>query len=121
WDGFWEFPTMHLAGADPAGRAFQSSVDLAEGVRRLSGVEARIGPVVQRVRYSVTKHRVDLEAHAARAVPNAADPVPGPGLVQAVWETAENLVNYPFSAAGRRLVAWVRKSGSDVLEREADD
>ena len=37
WEGFWEFPTVHLAGPDPAGRSFGEPVDLAEGVRRLTG------------------------------------------------------------------------------------
>ena len=32
WEHFWEFPTVHLAGPDPAGRALGEGVDLAEGV-----------------------------------------------------------------------------------------
>ncbi len=44
WEGFWEFPTLHLSGADPAGRVFaDASVDLAEGVRRLTGVRVDVG------------------------------------------------------------------------------
>src|SRR5437867_2193886 len=50
WAGFWEFPTIHLAGADPAGRSFGIPVDLAEGVRRLTGIEARIGPALRTIR-----------------------------------------------------------------------
>ena len=32
WEGFWEFPTVHVSAADPAGRSFGEAVDLAEGV-----------------------------------------------------------------------------------------
>ena len=34
WEHLWEFPTIHLAGADPAFRSFGEPVDLAEGVLR---------------------------------------------------------------------------------------
>ena len=104
WEDFWELPTVHLSGADPAGRAFDDgSVDLAEGVRRLTGVEAEVGRACAAFTYGVTRHRVRLEAHEAHG---RTDPlVPGPGVRQAVWESAENLGRYPFSAAGRRLVA----------------
>ena len=69
WEGFWEFPTVHVSGADPAGRSFGAgAVDLAEGVRRLTGVRAEVGPVVQTVNYGVTKHRVRLDAHEARGL-----------------------------------------------------
>ena len=65
WEHFWEFPTIHLGGADPAGRCFGVPIDLAEGVRRLTGAAARIGPLVATVRYSVTRHRVELRAYRA--------------------------------------------------------
>src|SRR5206468_618914 len=83
WEGFWEFPTIHLGGADPAGRSFGEPVDLAEGLRRLSGLRARVGPAVRVVRFGVTHHRVELSAHPAREPQG--DPVPGPGLVAAAW------------------------------------
>ncbi len=55
WDGFWEFPTIHLEGADPAGRGFGEAVDLAEGVLRVTGVRARIGPLEKTLHFSVTR------------------------------------------------------------------
>jgi A/G-specific adenine glycosylase len=111
WERFWEFPTIHLDGADPAGRSFggADAVDLAEGVRRLTGIDARIGPMVRTVRYSVTRHRVELRAH--RAVGLSDDPTPGPGLSQAAWVAPESLGNYPFGSAHRRLAAWVAGHG----------
>ena len=109
WAEFWEFPTIHIAGADPAGRSFGEAVDLAEGVRRLTGVDARIGPLATTVRYGVTRHRVELEAY--RAVGLSEVTRPGPGLVRASWETPESLAVYPFGSAGRSLIAWIAGHG----------
>jgi A/G-specific adenine glycosylase len=114
WERFWEFPTIHRSGADPAGRSFGEPVDLAEGVRRLTGVRVTVGPILRTLRYSVTKHRVELEAHEAVGLSD--DLSPGPGLAQATWESPENLANYPFGSAGRRLSGWVagrRAGGGD--------
>ena len=108
WEGFWEFPTIHLAGADPAGRSLGEPVDLAEGVRRLTGIRARIGPAVRTVRFGVTRHRVALTAHAAVGL--AGRLRPGPGLARASWATPEDLAAYPFGSAGRRLAAWAAQA-----------
>ena len=105
WEGFWEFPTIHVAGADPAGRSFGGPVDLAEGVRRLTGVRARIGPAVETIRFGVTKHKVALTAHVAAAA--GGELVAGPGLDRVSWVDAAGLAAQPFGAAGRRLIAWI--------------
>jgi A/G-specific adenine glycosylase len=119
WEKFWEFPTIHLAGADPAGRSFGAAIDLAEGVRRLTGVTARIGPPVATIRFSVTRHRVELGAYRAAGLTDTL--TPGPGLIQAAWVSAESLINYPFSSAGRRLIAWVARHGADPENVTPDD
>lgn len=103
WEGFWEFPTIHLEGVDPGGRSFGEPVDLAEGVRRLTGIEARIGPIAQTVRYSVTKHRVHLDAYEALGLSEAG--TPGPGLAQVAWTAPAALGELPFASAGRRLAS----------------
>ena len=75
WEGFWEFPTDPRRGRRP-GRAVvrRGPVDLAEGVRRLTGVRARIGPVGRRPSaYGVTRHRVALDAHAAAGLTDGPD------------------------------------------------
>ncbi|MDR3637745.1 MAG: NUDIX domain-containing protein, partial [Isosphaeraceae bacterium] len=110
WEGFWEFPTIHLAGADPGGRSFGNPVELVEGVRRLAGVKIEVGPLVHSLRYSVTKHRVRLDAYHASGLTEML--TPGPGLVKAVWESSENLTRYPFGSASRRLVAWLSRHGT---------
>jgi A/G-specific adenine glycosylase len=116
WQGFWEFPTIHLAGADPAGRSFGETVDLAEGVRRLTGVQAAIGPAVQTLRFGVTKHRVEMTAYAALG--HGGETTPGPGLDRVAWERPEALTDHPFGSAGRRLAAWVAEQGTESLRQQ---
>jgi A/G-specific adenine glycosylase len=106
WEGFWEFPTIHVSGADPARRCFvDRPVDLAEGVLRLTGVRAAVGPSVKTVHFTVTNHRVRLDLHTASSLSGSLHP--GPGLQAAVWERPGRLPNYPFSSAGRRLIEWI--------------
>ena len=107
WEQFWEFPTVHLEGVDPAGRSFGEVVELAEGVRRLTGISIEPGPPVKALTYSVTNHRVKLSAHLARA--RAGTLKPGPGLVDARWVEPAKLGDYTFSSASRRLIAWIHQ------------
>jgi len=106
WEQFWEFPTLHLHGANPACRPSESPVELPDGIRRLTGVESSIGPPVKSLKYSVTKHRVNLTAHVGQALGGSAKP--GPGLVDARWARPDELSRYTFSSAGRKLIEWIR-------------
>ena len=106
WEQFWEFPTIHVAGPDPAARS-AAGVDLVEGIQRLTGVRVAIGPVVHSIRFGVTTHRVTLEAHSGSYVEG--EPTPGPGLVDAAWEPVETLGRHPMSSSNRQLVAWLRR------------
>jgi len=110
WEQFWEFPTLHLDGANPAGRPIGSAGDLAGGIRRLTGIEARIGQPVRTLKYSVTNHRVKLIAQLGQALSGTAKP--GPGLVDARWVRPDELSLYTFSAAGRRLIEWISQDPS---------
>lgn len=103
WERFWEFPTVHVAGPDPAGRSFGEPVGLGEGVRRLTGITATVGPRVATIRYGVTKYRVALEV--SRGDARSGRPRPGPGLIDARWVEPERLRDYTFSSAGRRILA----------------
>jgi A/G-specific adenine glycosylase len=107
WARFWEFPTINLAGADPAGRAFDDPVTLAEGVRRLTGIQIEPGPKLKTLIYAVTKHRVTLEAHLARALSGTLKP--GPGLDQARWITHAELTSLALGSATRRLATWLNQ------------
>jgi A/G-specific adenine glycosylase len=106
WAGFWELPTLHLAGPDPARRSFDGPVALAEGVRRLTGISSRVGPIATTVKFGVTRHRVTLDVHLAR--PIGGEPRPGPGLVDARWATFEELEDVTRSSATRRVLAWLK-------------
>ncbi|QEH35403.1 putative A/G-specific adenine glycosylase YfhQ [Aquisphaera giovannonii] len=105
WAGFWEFPTVHLEGADPAGRSFGEPVDLEEGVRRLTGVRVRVGPEVRALSYGVTKHKVLLRVHPAKAV--SGSPRPGPGLSDARWIPPAELPTLTLGAPARKLARWI--------------
>jgi A/G-specific adenine glycosylase len=106
WEDFWEFPTIHVSGVDPAARSL-GGVDLAEGVFRLTGIRASIGPIAKTVRFGVTSHRVTLEAHAGSWVEG--EPTPGPGLVDAAWEPVETLGRHAMPSSNRQLVSWLRR------------
>ncbi len=114
WEQFWEFPTIHLEGVDPAGRSFDGPVDLAEGVKRLTGISIDPGPPVKVVTYAVTNHRVKLRAHLAKARPGI--PEPGPGFVDARWVEQARLGEYTFSSASRRLIAWINQGPDRVCD-----
>src|SRR5262249_26008840 len=101
--------------ADPAGRSFGRSVALAEGVELLTGVRVRIGSAATTVRYSVTRHRVTLEAHLAAGLTEPLEP--GPGLVRATWERLEALAGYPFGSAQSRLIAWLETQGNAAFSQ----
>jgi A/G-specific adenine glycosylase len=107
WEQFWEFPTVHLEGVDPAGRSLGPGVDLAEAVRRFTGIAVRVGPPVKTIAYSVTNHRVKLIVHLAEVLSGSL--APGPGLVDIRWAEPARLGEFTFSAAGRRLIAWINQ------------
>jgi A/G-specific adenine glycosylase len=112
WAGFWEFPTVHREGPDPAGRAVVGpSIGLEQGVNRLTGVEIGVGALVQSLTYGVTRYRVRLDAFAASARPGGdgrVEPIPGAGMSAAAWVEPARLEELTLSAAGRRLAAAIR-------------
>jgi A/G-specific adenine glycosylase len=118
WEHFWEFPTIHLAGPDPAGRglAEPGQETLAGRLSRLTGVLASIGPVAKTVRFGVTTHQVTLEVHLAEWLEG--EPRPGPGLVDFAWEPVEALARYTLSSATRRIVAWIMQERPSLKERD---
>ncbi|WZO95906.1 A/G-specific adenine glycosylase [Isosphaeraceae bacterium EP7] len=118
WQGFWEFPTVHRSGADPAGRIPVSEGDLAGGIPRLTGVEVSIGPKVHSLSYGVTKHKVRLTAYAA--VGRSETTTPGPNLDRAEWADLAILEGLPLSGSARKLAAWVAARGLGSLGFDAD-
>jgi A/G-specific adenine glycosylase len=107
WEQFWEFPTVHLEGADPAMRSFPQASTLPVAIRHLTGITARIGAPLTTFRYSVTNHRVKLIVHVGTA--RSGELRPGPNLVDARWVEPATLTSYTFSSAGRRLIDWINQ------------
>ena len=107
WSGFWEFPTINLEGADPAGRSFGAAVSLSEGVERLTGISVRTGPEIKTLTYAVTRHRVVLKVHLAHA--RSGSLRPGPGLVDVRRVGTTDLAELPLGSAARRLAAWIHQ------------
>lgn len=106
WAGFWEFPTLHRGGADPAGRSAGSALGLAEDLRRLTGVGAVVGEAVATLKFTVTRHSVRLAVHPATY--RDGEPSPGAGLDRSIWEHPEALTGYPFGSAQRKLANRLR-------------
>lgn len=115
WSGFWEFPTINLEGADPAGRSFGTAVSLSEGVERLTGIRVRTGPEIKTLTYAVTRHRVVLRVHLAHACSGSLKP--GPGLVDARWVATSELGELPLGSAARKLAAWIHQHFQDLAVR----
>ena len=105
WESFWEFPTVHVAGADPAARSFEKPLALAEAIRRLSEVRAEVGPIAKAITYSVTTHKVTLQAHLGRFIEG--EPRPGHGMTEAAWLGPEDLSGKSLSSPTRRLLTWL--------------
>jgi len=115
WSRFWEFPTINLEGADPAGRSCGASVSLSEGVERLTGIRVRVGPEIKTLTYAVTRHRVVLRVHLAQARSGSLQP--GPGLVDARWVATAELAELPLGSAARRLAAWIHQHFQELSGR----
>ncbi|MFO0958178.1 MAG: A/G-specific adenine glycosylase [Isosphaeraceae bacterium] len=101
WAGFWEFPTLHRGGADPAGRSFGEPTGFDEGIERLTGVRIRGGQELATVRFTVTRYRVTLTAIGAEGLDEATRP--GPGLVEAAWFLPSSLDGLTLGSATRKL------------------
>jgi A/G-specific adenine glycosylase len=111
WAGFWEFPTIHKGGADPAGRSFGEPVDPAEGVERLTRIRIRLGDLATTLTFGVTKHRVTLDVYRATATP--AEPTPGPGFSEARWIEPGELSDLTLSSASRRVASAVASNPAE--------
>jgi A/G-specific adenine glycosylase len=104
WEGFWEFPILHVAGADPAGRGAGVGADpagWADGFAALTGVRVEIGAEIASARFGVTRHRVALALRAGRRIGGRARP--GPTHDAASWVPPSGLDAFVMGAAMRRL------------------
>jgi A/G-specific adenine glycosylase len=126
WAGFWEFPTVHEAGPDPAGRrgtTFGAAPETA--LRDLTGLDLRLepGPPVTSLTYGVTRYRVTLTVRRGEAVGRPSDlmPRPGPGFDAAEWLSPEQMAGVSRSAATRRVARHVFKAHGAERRGGPDD
>lgn len=101
WAGFWEFPTIHVSGADPAGRSFGEPVGLEEGVRRLTNIRIRERGPAGTVKFGVTKHRVMLAAHYGDDLGN--ELIPYMGFSSVKFVNPGDLAGLAMGSAMRKL------------------
>ena len=104
WGGFWEFPTIHVSGADPAGRAFDAPTGLEGGVHRLTGVAIAAGPPARTCRFGVTKYRVSLSAHIAKDC--GGETIPYSGFSDVRFLDPGALSRVAMGSAMRKLANW---------------
>ncbi len=110
WEGFWEFPTIHVAGADPAGRSFGDPVDLDEGIHRLTGIKVATQSTDHVVKFSVTKHRVSLNVHRGSYL--SGTPIPYSGYTEVRFASGEEIEAMTMGSAMRAVAKWARQSAS---------
>ena len=109
WEGFWEFPTIHISGVDPAGRCFEHPVDLDDGVFRLTGVRVKVGSIAHSVTFGVTKHRVTLRAYSTTDLGGII--IPYKGFVDAKFARTEEIRENAMGSAVRKLANWAIENG----------
>lgn len=112
WADFWEFPTRHVDGADPAGRSDTPAHadSLVKVVKKLVGVDVELDATdpAHAVNYSVTRYRMKLAAFSGRTVNGEFRPN---SHVQAVrWVNSDESRTLTMSSPTRKLIAALRLS-----------
>jgi len=107
WEGFWEFPTFHLGGANPGERPSRGdeASDLADGFAEMTGLRVEVGPPLKSLKYSVTRYRVTMSVRKAgnsRGIIMA-----GAGLADSRWADPSEIARLPFTSPARRIVSWM--------------
>ena len=104
WAGFWEFPTVHVSGADPAGRAPGRPEGLAEGVGRLTGVQVAEAGLACSVKFGVTKHRLTLNAYYGTEADGAI--IPDSGQYDSRFVSSDEIAGLVMGSGVRKVARW---------------
>ncbi len=103
WAGMWEFPHDALQNGESHAAA------AGRVVRDLTGLDARLGPVLATLRHGVTRFRINLVCYEADY---AAGEFRSAFYVRAEWVEPRRLRDFPVSRPQRRLAeALVRPGG----------
>jgi A/G-specific adenine glycosylase len=125
WAGFWEFPTLHLSGPDPANRSTPDApTDPEASLLTLTGLPITIppGPPAFSLTYGVTRYRVQVAVHLGE-LPARTDlpvPLPAQGFANAAWVAVRDMTALTRSAATRRIARHLTAPGGS-LRSEPDD
>lgn len=101
WSRFWELPTIHRSGADPARRSGAEGESDREALSRITGLEVEAGGELGRVRYGVTRYRMETRAVVGRKV--SGDVSPGDGFEEVAWVPIEAVGGLVRSSPQRKL------------------
>ena len=112
WAGLWEFPTVGLTGANPAGRERGDPSKLERAFKRTVGIRIAVGPEVFRFKYTVTRYRLELRAHLAARL--GGEVRLGRGLVRGEWVKAAELERFPLGGPARRIARWMTQTGGHL-------
>jgi A/G-specific adenine glycosylase len=100
WSGLWDFPRFPIQADE--GRLEH---ELAEGLFRLAGIRAEIGPHLTTLRHGVTRFRITLRCYRAEYRSGATKDGASDG---ACWAKPEELADYPLSTTGRKIAKLVQ-------------
>ncbi|HWA77782.1 MAG TPA: A/G-specific adenine glycosylase [Polyangiaceae bacterium] len=95
WASMWQFPAVEVErGETPAAAA-------ARAARKVAGVAAQVESEVARVKHSVTRYRITVDAFRCLAAEHS--DAAGKGIEQLVWRKPAELTAIAMPAAHRRL------------------
>jgi A/G-specific adenine glycosylase len=96
WAGLWDFPRFPVHSGTPA----DLHRELAENVRRLTGVVVVAGEHLETLKHSVTRFRITLDCYEAAYVSSASPTSPPPTTR---WVRPAELPDYALNTTGRKL------------------
>ena len=108
WAGLWDFPRYDVTGTANVA---------AEIERRFAddfGFAVRVGEKIKTLRHGVTRFRITLDAFAAEAERQMADPRPANDL-QSGWYDPREIAALPLNTTGRKLTQLLKKKVSDII------
>ncbi len=100
WAGLWDFPRFAVE-AEYSG---ELEAELGKAVRRLTGVEIRLGEHLKTIKHGVTRFRITLDCYRGKYVSHEN----GTGTAgEMKWLRPAELERYPLSTTGRKLAKLV--------------
>jgi A/G-specific adenine glycosylase len=96
WAGLWDFPRFEME----AGGALFANDEIAEKVRKQTGIECVPGPLLTTINHGVTKYRIKLQSFMARYIGGKPRSDNGSAVE---WVEVASLLDYPLCTSGRRI------------------